>query len=789
MKKTQEEEFIRIQDLWNMAVAKWPWFVATLAISLFVAFLYLAVTPPVFKRTASVLLRDNSKGGMSTDNSTNFSDLGLFRSNVNINNEILSLKSPLLMQEVVLRLKLYENYSKKGVFRDEVLYQNSPVAVVMDTLKTGVSFSCRIELLPEEGVLLSDLVMNGTELGVSEVREGKLSEPIATPWGDIRIEQTPFYSEKQQGWQIFFSQTAPSSVVGRYSGALSVALSSQEASIIDITVNDVSPRRAEDVVATLITVYNENWVRDKNQIAVSTSLFIEERLNLIERELGHVDDDISKYKSQNLMPDVQTASSLYMARSSENQAQLLALNTQHSIAGIILKHLQEATTQSQLLPANLGIANVNIEGQIGEYNTLVLRRNGLVANSSETNPLVLDINQSLASLRGAIINSIENLMVTLNTQIRDINKSERQTSAQIASNPQQAKYLLSVERQQKVKEALYLFLLQKREENQLSQAFTAYNTKIITPPTGSNFPTAPRKMSVLLVALVVGLLLPVVVIFLNETLNTTVRGRKDLAGLSLPFIGEIPKVHGEKKGLLQAPDSGERNDLVVAEGKRDYMNEAFRVVRTNLDFMINSGEAGQRRKVTMVTSFNVGSGKTFTTINLAVSMAVKGKKVLALDLDMRKATLSSYVGSPETGISNYLAQLTDDLAEITRKGSIHPNLDLIPVGTIPPNPAELLLEDRFTNLIDRLREEYDYIFIDCTPVEMVTDASIVGRAVDLTLFVVRAGLMDRRMLPEIEDIYRKGQFRNMSLLLNGSTYAQGRYGYNRYGYNYGYGSY
>ncbi|MFT4224752.1 GumC family protein [Dysgonomonas sp.] len=785
MKKSPEEEFIRIQDLWYMSIAKWHWFAISLVISLFVAFIYVSITAPIYTRSASVLIKDNSKGGMSSDEISTFSDMGLFKSNTNINNEIQTFKSPLLMQEVVQRLKLYENYSIDGFFREKVLYKNIPISIATDSLIDTMPFSCSIELLPQNGIRISKLIFNEDETKVSETIEGVLSKPISTPWGDIVVSATPYCSEDFLGEQILYSKEKPSNVVNHYARSLNVSLGDEKASIVDIAINDVSIRRAEDILNTLITVYNENWVKDKNQVAVNTSLFINERLNVIENELGNVDDNISEFKSQNLMPDIQAASNLYMSQSNENSTKMLTLSTQYTIAGYILSYLKDSDTKDKLLPANMGIESAGIEKQIDEYNTILLRYNTILANSSDKNPLVQDLTQSLRTLRNGVISSVENLLVSLDTQIKDIQKSDKQTTSRIASSPKQANHLLSIERQQKVKEALYLFLLQKREENELSQAFTAYNTKLIVPPSGSMFPTAPRKMSILLVSVIIGFLLPIIIIFVLENLNTTVRGRKDLAFLSVPFIGEIPLIMNRKKRLLlKNKPPKNRDDIIVREGKKDYMNEAFRVIRTNLDFILSTnGEKHQ--KVIMFTSFNIGSGKTFTTMNLAISMAIKGKKVVVVDLDMRKASLSTYIGSPRIGVSNYLGNMIDNIENIITKEPIHPNLDIVPVGTIPPNPAELLLSDKLPELLNRLNEKYDYVFLDCTPAEMVTDASIVGKITDLTIFVVRTGLLDRRILPDIEAMYEKGQFNNMVLLLNGTKYTQRRYGYSHYGYAYG----
>ena len=346
---------------------------------------------------------------------------------------------------------------------------------------------------------------------------------------------------------LYVSRIGFQAAVDAYASRFSVALSDEKSTVINLSFNDVCVQRAEDVLNTVIAVYNENWIKDKNQIAVSTSAFISDRLGVIEQELGHVDEDISSYKSEHLLPDVQAAASMYMAQSSETNAQILALNTQLSMARYIRNYLTNAASKNQLLPANSGIESSGIEQQIAAYNTAQLRRNDLVSNSSEKNPLVVDMDQSLETMRHAIITSIDNHIATLNTQLRSLRQSERQTTARIAANPTQGKYLLSVERQQKVKESLYLFLLQKREENELSQAFTAYNTRVITPPSGSMMPTAPVKKNIALVAFALGILIPVLIIFIRENMNTKVRGRKDLEHLSLPFVGEIPLAEGNKK--------------------------------------------------------------------------------------------------------------------------------------------------------------------------------------------------------------------------------------------------
>lgn len=346
---------------------------------------------------------------------------------------------------------------------------------------------------------------------------------------------------------------------------------------------------------------------------------------------------------------------------------------------------------------------------------------------------------------------------------------------------------MSVERQQKVKESLYLFLLQKREENELSQAFTAYNTRVITPPTGSMIPTAPVKKNILLVGFALGLLIPVVIVFLQETLNTRIRGKKDLEGLSIPFVGEIP-LYGKvrRSGLFRKKVTPlTETKVVVKEGSRDVVNEAFRVLRTNLEFV--SGENGMGQ-VILMTSFNPGSGKTFLTVNIASSLAIKGKKVLVIDGDLRRGSTSVYVGSPHHGLSNYLAGKVQRIEDVIVPASETVRFDVLPVGTIPPNPTELLSGERLQALLADFRTHYDYILIDCPPIELVADTHIIEKYADRTIFVVRAGLLERSMLSELEALYTEHKFKNMAVLLNG-TEGNGsyRYGY-RYGYHYGYGS-
>ena len=773
------DDFIRIQDLWSMFVPKWYWFAISLFITLTIAVLYLLSTPPIYTRTAAILVKDNSKSSSSTSAMNDFSDLGIFKSNTNINNELLTLKSPTLMTEVVNRLGLNETFTIRKGLKNVDLYKVSPVTITFCD-KTEVPLSFTIKFSSKEAFAISELEISGEDIG--ETLSAQMGDSIQTSAGIMIVSPTQEFTDAFIGTSIRYVRGSVRAAVDTYSNALVAELGNEDATIINLSINDTSIRKAEDILNTLIEVYNENWIRDKNQIAVSTSQFISDRLGVIESELGHVDENISSYKSEHLLPDVQAASSLYMAQSAENNKELSTLNNQLSTAQYIRRELNTKQLD-QTLPANSGIVSANIETQISEYNNLVLDRNRLIANSSEKNPLVKNMASSLQSMQRTIIQSVDNLIVSLNS----LRRQEEATTNRLASNPNQAKYLLSVERQQKVKEELYLYLLQKREENELSQAFTAYNTRLITAPRGSMFPTAPRKMNILLVAFAVGLLVPAVGIFMKENMNTKVRGRKDLENLSIPFIGEIPQYSGTKKKWWEFKHR-KRQDMkiiVVNEGNRNIINEAFRVLRSNMDFMASKDN---NQHVFVLTSFNPGSGKSFLAINIAISFAIKKKKILVIDGDLRHRTVSSYVDSPNKGLSDYLNNQIEDWKEIIVSYKGYTNLHILPIGTIPPNPTELLEDSKLAMLIEALRPEYDYIFIDCPPVDIVADAQIIEKWADRTIFVVRSGLLDRSMLSELENMYTGKRFKNLSMILNGTESTGGRYGY-RYGYHYGYASY
>ncbi len=498
---------------------------------------------------------------------------------------------------------------------------------------------------------------------------------------------------------------------------------------------------------------------------------------MIESELGHVDYDISSYKSEHLIPNVDAASSMYMSQNQHIAPEIMSVNNQLQMTRFV-RYLSADETSDQLLPANSGVVG---ESPRRSANTMTncLQGNHWFPNLLKTirwyRPLTVNLWRCVTPSSPRWIHTS-----SLSTPSCTLQASQSATTSKIASSPAQAKYLLSVERQQKVKESLYLFLLQKREENELSQAFTAYNTRIVSKPGPAGVPPTPAKTQILLIAGLIGLALPFGITFIKESTNTRVRGRKDVEHLALPYLGEIPlSPHIFRQNARKGHK--EINSLVVKEGKRDVVNEAFRVVRTNVEFMHSSKDGAN---VIAVTSFNPGSGKSFVAMNLAMTLALKGRRVLVIDGDMRHGSTSAYVGSPDKGISNYLNSENISAASLIIKDPESAKLDILPVGPVPPNPTELLESPRLEALIAELRPHYDYIFIDCPPIEIVADAQIIDQHVDRTIFVVRTGLLERSMLPELDRIYEERKYRNMALVLNGTPLSKSRNGYG-YGYRYG----
>ena len=786
---------LRPTDILILLVSNWYWIVLCLLLAWGAAELYLKYTRPIYTRVSSILLKDVSSskalGVLSND--------AMFQNNIDMNNEVFTLKSPTIMTEVIKRLDLQMEYFIRGRFYGTTLYGSSlPVRVQFHDVPDNKAAGFNLEMLPDSTYLLHNIYLDYEEWN-DKALKGRLGSTIETPVGRVTISATDFYYQIEE--PIVVEQHSLRSTLSFYVNELEVT-PEDGSSIINLKVNDYNRQKAEDILYSVINIYNEQWMNDRNQISVSTNNFINERLQIIESELGNVEGDISSYKSEHLIVgSAETTASAYMSQAQSASEEQVKLNNQLYMARSIRSYLTNESNHSQLIPASQGVGGA-VGSQVTAYNELLLRRNNLVSASSLQNPLVQDMDLQLAGLRASMLGTIDSYISELSLLVRSSQSVQAMSNSKVASVPGQSRHLLSIERQQKVKESLYLFLLQKREENELSQAFTAYNNRVVTPPSGSNSPTFPVSRNVYLLCFAIGLLVPCLIILLNELVNTSVRGRKDLDVLTIPFLGEIPMSYSENsmvrffRNLRQFLHLGKKKfkedktlHILVKEGKTDVMNEAFRVVRTNLEFVAGRSDGAH---VIMLTSFNPNSGKTFVVTNLALSLALKNKRVLMVDIDMRKRSLSQLVGKRNAGVSNYLAGHVDDIRSLIKPSGQHEKLDVLPAGKVPPNPTELLYEERLDTLVQELRKDYDYIFIDCPPLEIVADATIISRLANMTIFVIRAEALQRTALPDVQKYYDDKRLPKMTILLNGTTDAFSRYGYHRYGsrygYSYGYGS-
>lgn len=772
--RIEEESALNLWDLFQIFKANWYWFVLSVILCVGAGYLYLLQAPRVYTRTASVLVKEEQRKSRAAT-TYGFTDLDMFGLQRNVDNEVIVFKAYRLMEMVARRLHLDVSYQVKRGLRMVELYTHSPVVLSFPETEESQSFALKVTPLSKEKVRLSDFIMadsNGQRVEIKKAQDVALNDTVQTPVGRVVVVPSLYYADNYYNIPIQVTKSRLKSVAKRYQSALQSTLADKTSTIINLSLSDVSIARAEDVLNTLIAVYNEDAIEDKNRVTVSTSEFIADRLVIIEQELGSVDANIETFKRENQLTDIKSETGMYLQNTSQYKQEGLSLENQVAVAKYIRDYLSDPQKALELIPANT-ITDMKVEQQISTYNEMLLKRDNFIANSSDKNPVVMDLNNSLSAMKQSIIRSVDNLIKGLEINIKNIQMQEAQTAKRIAAVPSQQKYVLTVERQQKIKEELYLYLLNKREENALSQAITESNTRILDSAMGSSSPVSPKSQMILMASLVIGCCIPAGILWLLMAMDTKVHTRKEIQdATTIPFLGEVP---------MQSKKDKEK--LVVRSGSRDAVSEAFRIIRTNMDFM---RVKEKKTQVIVFTSLNTGAGKTYVSSNLAASLVLMYKKVVLVDLDIRKGTLSGRTAHTGKGVTHFLSGKVDSISEIIQKDGLIEGLDMVNAGPVPPNPAELLLSDRLDLLIDELRAQYDYVIIDNVPAGVVADASIVNRVADLTICVVRAGVMDRRQLPELERLYRTKQFHNMSIVLNCiGTKRLGGYGY---GYGYGYGA-
>ncbi|OOV29949.1 tyrosine protein kinase [Flavobacterium sp. LM5] len=749
---------------------QWRWFVLAIFLFVAVAYLYLRYTVPQYKVTTTVLVKDDSKGGLMSEFSA-FSDLGFGKGKSNVDNEIEILKSRSLITTTVQQLQFQVQLLAKGNVKTSELYgtkgvrayfteTNALFQTTATTLQIKKMAGNRFSLLPHEG---EEGASSGILLG--KERTFSFGQPIHTKVGILRVESDAVNKDIDAEPILLVLQPLDQ-VVDALMGSFAVAPVSKTSSVVSLSMVHAVPEKAEDFLDRLVQNYNTNAITDKNFISENTSKFIANRLLLISQELDGVEKDVQEFKQNNKLTDIATQAELFVQGSSEYDKKEVETAIQLDVLASMLLALKN-TNSHDLLPGNLLSSTGEESNVIAEYNKLLLERNRLLKSATEENPTVLRLDQQINAMKQNVASSLRRLQTSLEIQKRDLNQQQGSMNVKIDQIPTQERQFRVIARQQKVKEELYLYLLQKREETAIALSATEANARVVDAARANPVAVSPKSNIIYLAALLLGVLVPFGVIYLRELLDTKITSRLDLDKLStIPFIGDVPT--SDSPGELMNSDS------------RSSSAEALRIIRTNLEFMFTKVPEGTAKTLFLTSTFP-SEGKTFVSVNLASTFALSGKKVLLIGMDIRSPRLSDYLTVPERGVTNYLSSKEAKWEDFVVK---HPDFEdfwILPAGVVPPNPAELLMSKKVDVLFKELKSHYDYIIVDTAPVSLVTDTLLIAKYADTFVYVARANFLEKRMLAIPNALYKERKLPNMCLLLNDTDSTKG------YGYGYGYG--
>ena len=799
----EEKSAIDFQLIYSTLILNWKWFVLSLIVCLGMGYLYLRYTRPQYQATAKLLIKDddqNKSRGMGNSMIQNAANLGFISNSNGIDNEIEILSAQDLATQAVIDMKCYVSYYHKGTFKDQLVYKEQEVNVDLDLAhlkKLNAPIKLKIEkdgnqyLVTGSYYIPVDAFSSQKEPVKIEKTLASLPASINTRVGTLSFTKNGNFKLKD-GECLKAIIVTPEMVASGYAKALTVSQTSKTTTIAELVLKDEDPQRSIDYLNTLIKVYNRQANEDKNEISYRTEQFINQRLEKINSELGSTEGQLESYKKRNNVVEMKLNATAAIANSDTYAQKLQEANTQVELLNELGKYMNEPGNKYQPIPSNVGLTDESSTELINEYNQIALNRNKMLHSASESSPTVTPLTAQLEDLTKSIKRAMRQAKLGMEIQRNSIAHQAAIYANQIGNSPEQERVLTQIGRQQEVKSGLYLMLLQKREENSISLAATADKGKVIDAPSLVG-KVSPKSSIIMLIALVLGLAIPAAILFLIEFFKYKIEGHEDVMKLTMiPIVADIPMASDAAKKEGKA-------DIVVHQNKNNLMEEIFRGLRTNIQFMLKEGE-----KVMLFTSSTSGEGKTFVASNISISLALLGKKVVMVGLDIRKPRLAELfqIDNHHKGITNLIVHdhnTWDDIQKQIISSGVNNNLDLLMAGPVPPNPGELVTRASLDDIIKQLKEHYDYIILDTAPVGLVNDTLQLGRLANISVYVCRADYTPKASFGMINGLNEEKKLPNMCLVLNAVDlskkkhsfyYGVGKYGkYGKYG-NYGsYGSY
>jgi len=783
----EQEESVNLRALLMKYLIYWPWFIASIIICLGCAFLYLRFQTPVYNTTAAVLIKETDPRSKAMTQANGavaaLQDISGFSMTSNFDNEVEILKSRTLIKKVVSELGLYIQHSKDQTFGYDIpLYRNTPVKVYItpeEAEKLQGAAKLKMTYTPEGKLSLTAKYILNQEKAEITASFDSLPAVLPTPIGVFSFTHNDS-AKLEKPIKLNVRIAAPTAVAQSYAQNLSVSPTSKTTTIAQLSLKNSHKQRAVDFINRLVAIYNQDANDEKNEVAEKTAEFIEERIGIINAELGAAENQLATFKQQAGLTDLSSDAQLALQESSKYEQLRVENATQIQLVEFLKTYINKEENANEVLPANVGLKDQNLSTVIEQYNTMIIERKRLLRTSSESNPAIINMNTGIEAMRRSVQTTVESVLKGLYITKADIDKQTSKFEARINKAPQQEKEFLTIARQQEIKAALYTMLLQKREENAITLASTATNGRIIEEALASVNPIAPKKMIIALAALIIGCGFPVGLVFLRDLLKYKIESREDVQKIThAAIIGELPRCEVKTTG-----------SIVIQENKNNIMEECFRGLRTNLLFMLEKGQ-----QVILFSSTQPGEGKSFVAGNTAASLAFLGKKVLIMGMDIRKPGLNKVfrLSNRAVGITNYLSDPEHvDLLDTIQHSDISPNLDILPGGPVPPNPTELVAREHLDRAIEELKKHYDYIILDTAPIAMIADTAIIGRVADMCVYVCRADVTPKEGFEYINVLQKEKKFKKVATVINDIDMSKRKhsygYGYGRkYGYGYGYG--